>query len=116
MAKQERRSREFWVHLVAQYESSPSMSQREFCTRHKVSYWTFRNWRSQQRRAQAMERSSRSVTASSFVENERGPSPSHASTTLAVMDCGRFRVCFEELPNPAWLAELIVHTQGGLGC
>ncbi|MFU8806092.1 MAG: IS66 family insertion sequence element accessory protein TnpA [Bradymonadaceae bacterium] len=116
MAKQERRSREFWVHLVAQFESSPSMSQRDFCTRHGVSYGTFRNWLSKQRRARAMERSSRSVVSSSFVEIERGPSPSHAPATPAIMDCGRFRVCFEELPSPAWLAELMARTQGGLGC
>ena len=58
MAKQERRSRGFWIQLVGEYEGGEGISQREFCRQHRVSYGTFRDWLSKLRKEGAMERSS----------------------------------------------------------
>ncbi len=40
----ERKSREEWVELMAEYEAG-GLSQREFCERHEVAYSTFGYWR-----------------------------------------------------------------------
>ena len=114
MSRQVRRSRKFWAQIVAEFDATEDVSKTAFCAHHGVSISTFSRWYRRLRAAHPQEMMA--TQGSAFVEVERtsrkGGAWDVAPPTETIMECGRFRLRLETLPDPAWLAELIRTTQG----
>lgn len=110
MARQEKKGRIFWVQLIAEFEASEGISHPKFCALHGVKFGTFRGWLYKLRKEKQ-----EATTPTRFVEVEVPPEkrPSGGS---AILEWGEFRLCMQEAPNPAWVAEVIARTQGGSSC
>jgi len=87
-----RRSRDFWLRLVVQYDAS-SESQREFAARHGVKLATLRDWLYRRCRTDKVERSRREV-------------PQPQSGELARTDAGRS----SSEGAPRWLPVRVIPT------
>jgi transposase-like protein len=110
MARQKKRGRSFWTPLVAEYEQTSGVTQAEFADKHGVRSDTFRKWLYQVRNER---KSQTQKVAARFIEIESTPIRSVQQT---VVELGQVRVRLEGLPDPAWLAELSRHVQGGPTC
>lgn len=98
-----RRSREYWEHLVDEFEREDE-SAPAFARSHRVHVATFRSWLYRIRR----ERSEPAGPAAAFVEvvplgEHSGPPRSHGVRLDLPGGCA---VRLDELPPPAYLAEL----------
>lgn len=110
MARQKRRGRAFWMPLVAQFEQAGGVTQAAFAQEHGVHRGTFRKWLYKirhERKSQAHH------VAPRFIEIESTPI---RPAQRVVVELGPVRLCLEELPDPAWLAELSRRVQGGPSC
>jgi len=118
MVKQIKRPSAFWDKLIAEFEArSDEMSLAAFCKHHGVPYSTFYRHR---QRLLANATTTPVAQKSPFIEIELAKKPTpvdigpiHIPMTL---ECGPFRLCIAELPDAAWLAELLVRTREAFQC
>ena len=96
MRKRERRGREYWAVVVAEFERS-SLTQREFCQKRGFTFLTFRHW------LYRLRREGESTTAR-FVPLVPSPAARKSPVQLRVRNV---EVEFSELPEASFLAELL---------
>ena len=109
-----RRSREEWAELAAEFEAAQGVSKTAFCAQRGVPVSSFTRWYRKLRTTQPQM--IKAVKESPFVEVERlkpiGRGWETDSVSDTIIECGRFRLRLDSLPDPVWLAELIRTTQG----
>jgi hypothetical protein len=108
MAKySKRRGREFWEHMILEFDQLQGVTQQQFAASKDVNVATFRQWIYRLRQEQAMP-SGHAIarTTSHFFEVEV------AATPLVIVRLGAVAVEFSAVPPPAWVAELAAY--GGL--
>ena len=101
----QRRSRQQWRDLVAEFEAS-GLTQQAFARRRQVKLGTFRSWLYTLRKEQSSPR---------FVEVVPSPRVDALSRASVVLVAGRARVEFAEHPPVDYLAELVRGVDGAAG-
>lgn len=104
-----KKGRHFWTAHIERFEKSNGVTQKAYARRHGLVLTTFRHWL-YKLRAEQMEANAK-IEAVQFVELE--PSFIEAPRHKMVVEVGNVCLHLDTLPDPRWLAELAVYSEGG---
>jgi hypothetical protein len=107
-----RKSREFWIDLVTTFERLDGVTREEFAKEHEVNFKTFENWIYKLRN----ERTTKNIDMPVRFVEVTSESYRPPQSSGAMLETNAFRLHFETLPQPGWLADLMRQTMGNKSC